>query len=482
MPLGQSLVRLTQMTWGFLRGASGGRGMFSYVLQPGSHFNYAREVGDVWRNSVAYIGLAFLSRNLVKPELCVKDEIAKDESEEIDDHPMIALLARPNPFINYADLWKFTALQYSMGNAYWLKVRSLEGKVVQLYPIPSWMIEPWSTRTDCLIEFYRYMPGGQSYMLAPSEVVHFRNGLNPDNPMLGLSDLGYLMRELYTDNAINTMCAATAKNMGMVGLLVTPKDGEMIMKDDISEIRETMWSRTTGDQSGMPLVLQGAVNVERLGWSLEEMQLSQLRNAPGERILAALGLNAMALGLPSDSKTYSNYGESVRAAWHQGIIPIAEAFAECLYHQLLPDFGEVGTQRVCWEFDRVEGLQEDEAKKWERVGKAYQTYQVITRAEARRTLGFEADPEIDDVYFKDAVLEPTDMEAEQPQDEGPASSPDLEDEGPEGEDAIPDPDDKGEELARLKERKDRAKSIRLASEVRQSDPYFLARRQSGRRA
>lgn len=420
----EPLRKLTAMTWGYLSRGGAGNSRWSAILQPGSHFDYAREVGDPWRNSAAYVCLAWLARNIVKPELEVCRESGDDESEEVDDHPLVALLDRPNPYMSYADLWKFTVLQFATGNAYWLKVRSNAGKVVELYPVPNWMIEPRSTDPARLVEWYQYSPGTEGIPLKPSEVVHFRNGVDPDNPMRGLSDFGYLARELFSDNAVNTLIAATSRNLGVTGLVITPADGEQILPEDVEDIRTSMWRRTTGDNAGMPLVLRGAVKVDRLAWSMKEMDLASLRNGPSERICAALGLNTMAVNLPSDSKTYSNYAESLRAAYHDGLIPLGDAFAEALYRQLLPDLGDPATERVHFEWDRVDALAEDQNAKADRVGKLYQQYQVITRAEARACLGYDAEEGRDDVFFAEAgpaAPEPTtttdgDPESEDPED------------------------------------------------------------------
>lgn len=394
------------MTWGYIAnqyGGGGWGGRYSAVLQPGSHFDYGREVGDPWRNSAAYVCLAWLARNIVKPELEVCIESDDDDEEEVDDHPLTKLLAKPNPYMSYADLWKATVLQYATGNAYWLKVRSAGKQVVEIYPVPTWMVEPRTSDPTKLIEWYDYRPGVESFQIPAEDVVHFRNGQDPDNPRKGLSDFGYLMRELFSDNAVNTLIAATSRNMGIPGLVVSPSDSSsQISPDDVETIRTSLWQRTSGDNAGKPLVLSGSVKVERLAFTARDMQLAELRNAPSERICAALGLNTMAVNLPSDSKTYSNYQEALRAAYHDGLVPLADAFAETLYHQLLPDMGDPETEEVKFEWESVEALQEDHNAKADRVGKLYQVYQVLTRAEARTCLGYDAEEGRDDVFFAEA--------------------------------------------------------------------------------
>jgi HK97 family phage portal protein len=390
-PITALVRKLTSMSWGYLANRGSWTTSRYGLLQPGSTFDYQREVGDVYRNSAAYVCLAWLARNG-----------GDDEQEEVDDHPLIALLNNPNPYMSYADLWKATVLQYSTGNAYWLKIRSAARVPVQIYPVPNWMIEPRSEDKTQLIEWYEYRPGSETYKLAPSEVIHFRNGYDPDNPLRGLSDFAYMMRELFSDNAVNTLIAATSRNMGIPGLIVSPESGETITADDVAAIRDSLWQRTTGDNAGKPLVLSGAVKVERLAWNAREMQLAELRNGPSERICAALGLNTMAVNLPSDSKTYSNYGESLKAAYHDGLMPLADAFAETLYRQLLPDLGDPATERVKFEWDSVEALAEDQNKKAERVGRLYKEYEVLTRAEARACLGFDVEEERDEVFYSEA--------------------------------------------------------------------------------
>lgn len=401
-PLKAVAARLGRMLFG--RSGWGAR-----LYLPGADHDYARAVGDRWRASAAAICLSWLARNAVKPDLRVCVEGPDGEDAPVEGHPLVALLDRPNPHYSYTQLLKHTILWYgATGNAYWVKIRSRAGLPVQLWPVPNPLIEPIAESGTALVDCYRYRPmgAGGHIDLPPSEVVHFRDGIDPDHPACGLSPLQAQDRELFTDNAIGTMVAALARNMGVPGLLVCPADGGMIPEDQAEVISDTLWERTTGENRGKPLVSVNGLKAERLSWSPREMMADQLRAPSAERICAALGLNAMAVNLPSDSKTYSNYGEAIRSAWNEGMLPLLEDLAETLYLQLLPDFpaADSARERVLFDTSKVPALADDQDKLWDRITKAYKA-EIIKRSVALGKLGLPSGPE-DDVYYVGAGVQP----------------------------------------------------------------------------
>ena len=56
---------------------------------------------------------------------------------------MLDLLENPNPYYSGIALWQGTLLSYTInGNAYWLKIRNGIGRVMELWWVPHWMMDP----------------------------------------------------------------------------------------------------------------------------------------------------------------------------------------------------------------------------------------------------------------------------------------------------------------------------------------------------
>lgn len=307
------------------------------------------------------------------------------------------LLEHPNPYYNGTTLWKATVADRMIsGTAYWIKVRSKSGRVVQLWWAPSEMMEPVADPGDptSFINHYEYKPGGDTVMLRVEDVVRFPDGLDPSNPRKGFSRMKALYREIFTDDEAANMTASLLRNMGVPGVIISPENGSL-GKDTAEGIKQNFMAKFSGDRKGEPLVMEGATKIQQFGFSPEQMQLRALRGIPEERITAVLGVNAAVVGLGaglSTTKVGATLREYREEAFESTIIPMYREMASELTHQLLADFRPIPEWRLVFDLSKVRVLQDDENKRAERLN-AMLAAGGITVAEYRRHLGFIALPE-----------------------------------------------------------------------------------------
>lgn len=317
---------------------------------------------------------------------------------------VLDLLETPNPYYNGSTLWKATiADRYLSGTAYWIKVRSRAGNVVEVWWAPESTMEPeWDEKTpDVFISRYRYtVPGRPVEYLRVEDVVRFPDGIDPLNPRKGVSAMRSLLREIFTDDEAAAMTSALLRNMGVPGVIISPKQG-LIAEDAAKRIKADYVAKTTGDRRGEPLVTEGSVEIESFGFSPEQMQLRSIRGIPEERITAVLGVNAAVVGLGAGLAT-TKVGATLREyreeAFESTIIPMYRELASELTHQLLDEFKPLPDWRIKFDLSQVRVLQDDENKRVERQGKALASGG-ITVAEYRRSLGYIALPE-HEVYLR----------------------------------------------------------------------------------
>src|SRR4029079_10516543 len=129
------------------------------------------------------------------------------EEERILEHPLLRLLEKPNDFYTGINLWAATVIDYQVnGNAYWLKLRNKTGAVGALWWTPSWLIEPKDNdnNSSVFIDHYEYRPGAQVGKIDPNDIVHFRFGLDSNDPRVGISPLQSVLREVFTDDEAAT--------------------------------------------------------------------------------------------------------------------------------------------------------------------------------------------------------------------------------------------------------------------------------------
>lgn len=345
--------------------------------------------------------VGWICRTLPEAPVQVVKRGSKGERDVQFNHPLPVLLDNPNPFYDGHLMWMGIYLDWVIeGNAYLLKVRNGVGAVIQLWWVPESMIEPmWDRNGDNYIDWYEYHVDGKIIKYEPSDIIHFRNGLDPYNPRKGRSPLASLVREVYTDEEAAAFSATLLKNMGVPGVILSPvNDGlsSMITQSDAEAVKDQFKAKTTGGKRGEPIVMSVGMQATVLSFNPQQMNLKDLRRLPEERVAAVMGIPAMVVGFGAglDRSTFANFAEAREAAYESFVIPTQVLMAAALKRQLLPDFGETTGVFIEHDNSNVRVLQEDENAKAVRWSTMYEKG-VATREEARSALGLPVETEVD---------------------------------------------------------------------------------------
>lgn len=376
-----------------------GVGLRVRLLHQGSRIDYEREAGDTWTNSVVALGLQWLEDRWTKPPVRLCKISRSGDHVPLGRHEFLDLWARPNPYDTRRNLETAIGLDLKTdGNAYLLKVRSRAGKVVQLWWVPSFLVDPqWPADGSEFLSGYAIRRDGDVYYVPREDMIHFRLGRDPRNERRGLSALKSQLREICTDNEASTYTASLLRNSAVPGLMVVP-DSETLRpnRDDAEQIKERIRDSFTGDSRGDSIVLLGKYKVQPVGFSPEQLQLRDLPNRAMSRIAAAMGVAAMSLGLDDPNKTYSNLAEANRASWST-ITALQTVVAEALRWQLLSEFVDPYSHVVEYDYTAIDELNEDLDRKHTRVREDWKAG-LLTQANAQELLGYDVDPEGDRYY------------------------------------------------------------------------------------
>ncbi len=233
------------------------------------------------------------------------------------------------------------------------------------------------------------------------DIVHFRYGLDPNNIRKGLSPLKSLFREIFTDDEAANMTAALLKNLGVPGVVISPKEGTGMGTETSKDIKDWFKEMFTGDRRGEPLVMSSSTEVGQFGFSPQQMDMAALRKIPEERISGVLGVPAIVAGLGAGlaRSTFANFAEAREMAYESNIIPSQRIIGSVIKRQLLTEFeDDTSGWQVAYDLSEVRVLQEDENKKAERVGKMV-LGGFVTVADAQRETGMPVD-ETQNIYLR----------------------------------------------------------------------------------
>jgi HK97 family phage portal protein len=301
-------------------------------------------------------------------------------------HPLLDLLARPNPRQDGASfLEAVTAHLLLAGNAY-IEAVTLDARVRELYALrPDRMkVVPGP---DGWPEAYDYTIGARSLRFTQAgdlpPILHLTL-FNPLDDHYGLAPLEAAAVAVDTHNAAAKWNKALLDNAARPSgaLVFAAPEGIVLSDPQFERLKQELNEHYSGTaNAGRPLVLEGGLDWKAMSLTPKDMDFMEAKYAATREIALAFGVPPMLLAIPGDN-TYANYQEANRVFWRQSVLPLAARIAGALTQWLAPAFG--GALRLAVDTDRIEALSADRAALWERVTKA----PFLTVNEKRAAVGY----------------------------------------------------------------------------------------------
>lgn len=320
------------------------------------------------------IPLVFRCLNLIghaigTAPLKVYDEATDDE--EVKDHGLRRLMRQPNAQMGEAIFWGTIGLRAGLaGFCVCEKEKDRLGNVIALNPLRSSWLKAIPIGRGAYDWEYR-IPGTPTvYRLAAANVVPFRWADTPDGSPYGQPPMASAARSATVLSKLTDFLAILIDRGGVPlhGLIPNTLPGQALNQEQVDEMVERFVRRHGGiEQSAIPMVLEGIKDVKRLGFDLDELAYTDLRDVTDLEICAAFGV--------PPHKAITRVGlehvtENATAAVEDGtfyrdtIVPLWTRFDDVATTGLLPDFEPMPTTRYLG-FDKsdIEALQEDRNEK-----------------------------------------------------------------------------------------------------------------------
>lgn len=400
-----------------------GSGQLQTLLRralPNSNRDWAKVAGDLGLNGVIASCTDWYVRNLPQATPQVLRRVDSQQTEPVENHPVVALINNPGDAYTASVFWGLVLQDYKLfGNAYVRKLRGTRtGTPVALQYLPQDMVRPVGNGVNPLTH-YTYTTDGRAYDVGLEDMIHLRYGRDPSDIRIGRSPIQAVLREIAADNVASSAAYGLLSNGAMPSIIVGPdarQDVVDLSVDDLRQVKRQLREDLTGDNAGGIVVMSGPYKMDKVSLTPSELALDSVRRVPEERICSAMGLNPMVLGLGAglERSTYSNYERAQQAAWEDGMIPLLRAIADALTVGLLPDFPEyVPGDVVAYDTTNVKALGDDLAAAAERAERLYKSG-IADRAEAKRIAGLEATPEDEGAMFPGTTATAASTDGAQP--------------------------------------------------------------------
>jgi len=345
-----------------------------------SYAALARE--GVMRNAVAYRCVRMIAEAAASlPWLLY------DGAGEVEAHPLLALLRRPNADEDGTALFErwYAHLQCA-GNAY-LEAISVAGEVRELHVLRPDRVRAVAGARGRPVA-YTYTVGGHVATLTPSQgfmpVLHAAL-FHPLDDACGFSPIEAAARAIDVHNAGGDWTKALLDNAARPsGALVYkgPESQPGLTAEQFDRLKRELEDAYQGSaNAGRPMLLEGGLDWKAMSYAPADMDFAASRDAAAREIALAFGVPPMLLGIPGDN-TYSNYREANLSFWRQTVLPLAGRTAASLTRWLGPRFGE--GLRLGFDADAVAALAVERESVWERLGAA----RFLTVNERREAAGY----------------------------------------------------------------------------------------------
>ena len=351
------------------------------VWSPRDYAAFARE--GFMQNAIVYRCVRMICEAGACIPLCLYQG-----PQEIDDHPLLALLKSPSPHQTGTDFFEsFLGYLLVSGNSY-VEAVALNGELRELY----------SLRPDriTIIPGQSGWPDGYTYTAAGGAVTFSADVLPGVRPILHMRlfhpvDDHYGMSPIEAASvAIDIHNQASKWNKALLdnaarpsGALVYAAREGRLSPEQFERLKNELQEGFAGAKNaGRPLLLEGGLDWKPLSMSPKDMDFIEAKHAAAREIALALGVPPMLLGIPGDN-TFSNYQEANRVFWRNTVVPLMTRACAAL-SDWLGDAYQGGPVTLQPDLDAIEALSPERDALWSRLEKT--TF--LTDDEKRAAIGY----------------------------------------------------------------------------------------------
>ena len=348
-----------------------------------NNYNYQRGISEGFsHNAIAYRCVRMIAESCAS----IPIRVCADGTR-LAVHPLIGLLAAPNPIQTGIDLLEdWYAFLLVHGNAYLEVVGS---------PTPC---ELYVLRPDRMKVIagergwpaaYEYTVNGRNTRFVQDEesppILHVKL-FDPDNDHYGMSPLEAASGAIEIHNAANNWNRSLFENAARPSgaLVYRGQDGATnLSEEQFNRLKQELADNFQGaHNAGRPLLLEGGLDWSAISLSPQDMDFIAAKHSAARDIALAFGVPPMLLGIPGDN-TYSNFAEANRAFWRHTVLPLAERSLRAFSKHLTR--GVQGIVLNC-DTDNVPALAEERHLLWQRINNA----DFLTIDEKRAAIGYGA--------------------------------------------------------------------------------------------
>lgn len=350
------------------------------------------------KNVVVYRAVGEVARSAASVPWRLFRRADQGEPERLETHPLLDLLARPNPLMAHSEFVEAVLGYLQIAGNGFVEAVSLAGSG-QGAGAPR---ELWPLRPDrmAVIKSATGLPAGYVYRVGGREVrweadpasgrspILQLRSFNPLDDWYGLAPVEPAALAIDQHNEAGRWNTALMQNGARPSgaIVYEPREGQGNLDDlQFARVKSEIEAQYAGARNaGRPMLLEGGLSWQEMSLSPKDMDFLESKHSTARDIALAFGVPPQLLGIPGDN-TYSNYQEARLALWEQTVVPLLRHLRDELNAWLAPMFEPGLTLDL--DLDEVTALLPRREARWEMLLRAVEL-EVLSRDEARADLGF----------------------------------------------------------------------------------------------
>ncbi|AZL15558.1 phage portal protein [Rickettsiales endosymbiont of Stachyamoeba lipophora] len=354
--------------------------------------NYTQFADEAYcKNVIAYRSINLIAKNASNVDWQVGRIAPNNKFELLANHPLNALLNKPNPLFSGAAFIE-ALIHYLLlaGNAY-IQLTKLNNNLQELFLLRPDRVAIIKNGSQVPLA-YQYKSGREEEyfhvetLTGKSDILHLKY-FHPLDDFYGLSPIEAAAYSIDQHNQAAKWNQALLQNGARPsGALIVQGDNNLdshLNDDQYERLKQQISENFSGSaNAGKPLLLEGGLKWQEMSLSNKDMEFLEAKNSAAREIALAFGVPPQLLGIPGDN-TYSNLQEARLALWEETILPllnyISTSFNNWFKHFYNEDI------HIRYNAESISALTNRREILWQKLSKA----DYLTLNEKRAILGFE---------------------------------------------------------------------------------------------
>jgi len=262
-----------------------------------------------------------------------KQYIKAGELAQVDSHPLLDMMAAPNPTMGGVSARKVSSVYFDLkGEIFWILEMNGLNVPTEIWPIPP----DWVTRIPGEGgggRFFEVMMGGKRILVPPENMIWIRD-LNPSNPYGRGAGFGEsLMDEIDTDEYAAKVAKNVFYNKARPDMIVALEGASQATLDNAQASFEQKFRGAHNAHRTM--WTSGKLTFKELQQKFADLELMDLRTFEREAFNSVFGVPPEIMGL-LESSNRATVREAITIFSKEVLVPRLEVERDELQHQLVP--------------------------------------------------------------------------------------------------------------------------------------------------